>query len=54
MSEGIKGALSENISEHEVRELAKKQGMVTMLQDGVLKAIDGLTTVDEIMRVTKD
>jgi len=28
--------------------------MVTMLQDGVLKAIDGLTTVDEIMRVTKD
>jgi type II secretory ATPase GspE/PulE/Tfp pilus assembly ATPase PilB-like protein len=54
MSEEIKAALSDNISEHEVRELAKQQGMVTMLQDGVLKTIDGLTTIDEIMRVTKE
>lgn len=30
---------------------AKKQGMVTMLQDGVLKACEGLTTLEEINRV---
>lgn len=30
---------------------AKKQGMVTMLQDGILKACDGLTTLEEINRV---
>ena len=30
---------------------AKKQGMVTMLQDGVLKACEGITTLEEINRV---
>jgi type II secretory ATPase GspE/PulE/Tfp pilus assembly ATPase PilB-like protein len=30
---------------------AKKQGMVTMLQDGVLKACEGVTTLEEINRV---
>ncbi len=51
MSDEIKGAMSEKISEYEVRELAKKQGMTTMQQDGILKVIDGLTTVEEILRV---
>ncbi len=51
MSDEIKAALSEKISEYEVRELAKKQGMTTMQQDGVLKVLDGLTTVEEILRV---
>jgi type II secretory ATPase GspE/PulE/Tfp pilus assembly ATPase PilB-like protein len=30
---------------------AVKEGMRTMLQDGVLKAIAGLTTLEEIYRV---
>ncbi len=51
MSDEIKASLSEKISEYEVRELAKKQGMVTMQQDGALKILDGLTTVEEITRV---
>jgi len=33
---------------------AIKNGMVTMKQDGILKAIDGLTTLEEVWRVTKD
>lgn len=51
MTEEIKAALSESISEYQVRELAKQQGMVTMQQDGVLKILDGLTTVEEVLRV---
>jgi type II secretory ATPase GspE/PulE/Tfp pilus assembly ATPase PilB-like protein len=51
MNEAIKGALSEKISEYEVRNLAKEQGMVTMQQDGILKVLDGLTTVSEILSV---
>lgn len=51
MSNEIKAALSEKISEYEVRELAKQQGMTTMQQDGVLKILDGITTVEEILRV---
>lgn len=51
MSEEIKVAMSESISEYQVRELAKQQGMTTIQQDGVLKVLDGLTTVSEILRV---
>ncbi len=51
MSDAIKGALSESISEYQVRELAKEQGMTTMLQDGILKVLDGVTTIDEVTNV---
>lgn len=51
MSDEIKASMSEHISEYEMRELAKKQGMTTMQQDGILKVLDGITTVDEILRV---
>ncbi len=51
MSDEIKAALSESISEYQVRELAKQQGMTTMQQDGMLKVLDGITTVEELLRV---
>ncbi len=51
MSDEIKAKMSESISEYEVRELAKTQGMTTMQQDGILKVLDGITTIDEILRV---
>lgn len=51
MNDTIKAALSESISEYKVRQLAKEQGMTTILQDGILKALDGLTTVEEVARV---
>jgi len=37
-----------------IQEEAIKSGMVTMLQDGILKVIDGVTSLEEIWRVTKD
>jgi type IV pilus assembly protein PilB len=51
MSEEIRAAMSESLSEYQVRQLAKQQGMVTMQQDGMLKALDGTTSVDEVLRV---
>jgi type II secretory ATPase GspE/PulE/Tfp pilus assembly ATPase PilB-like protein len=33
---------------------ALESGMVTMLQDGILKSIDGVTSIDEVKRVTGD
>ncbi|TAL50253.1 type II/IV secretion system protein [Patescibacteria group bacterium] len=51
MSEEINASLSESISEYQVRELAKQQGMTTLQQDGILKVLDGITTVGEILRV---
>jgi len=35
----------------DIRDLAIKEGMVTMLQDGYLKLVEGITSVEEIRRV---
>lgn len=35
----------------EIQQAAKKQGMLTMRQDGYLKALSGITTVEEVNRV---
>ncbi len=43
--------LSGEISEYKVREVAQQQGMVFMTQDGLLKALEGQTSVEEIKRV---
>ncbi len=45
--------LSENVSEYTIQELATKGGMVTMVQDGILKALRKITTIEEIFRVTE-
>jgi type IV pilus assembly protein PilB len=34
--------------------MAVQQGMVTMRQDGYLKALQGLTTLEEVNRVAAD
>ncbi|NCF74891.1 MAG: hypothetical protein GWO87_00165 [Xanthomonadaceae bacterium] len=40
-----------DISESKIEELAVDKGMLTMAQDGILKAIQGVTTVEEVFRV---
>ncbi len=39
------------VSEYKIQEIAMKNGMLTMAQDGLLKALDGLTSVDEVLAV---
>ncbi|MDX9893679.1 MAG: GspE/PulE family protein [Patescibacteria group bacterium] len=43
-----------HVSEYDMRSIAVKYGMITMVQDGLLKSIDGMTTVEEVFRVAKD
>ena len=38
-------------SEAELEDVARKQGMILMKQDGYLKVLDGLTTIEEVLRV---
>ncbi len=48
---GLRNLLSEQFpSIMQVREMAMKEGMVTMLQDGILKALDGVTDIPELFR----
>ncbi len=50
MSQEIeKVILSGSVSEYQMQDIAMKQGMVTMAQDGLLKALDGITSVDEVL-----
>ncbi len=46
--------LTSQVSEYDMRDIASKNGVITMVQDGLLKAIDGITSVEEIFRVAKD
>ena len=46
-----KAILGGVISEYEMREIAQRQGMVTMTQDGLLKASEGQTSIEEVKRI---
>ncbi|MBX6311744.1 MAG: type II secretion system ATPase GspE [Isosphaeraceae bacterium] len=36
----------------EIRKVARKQGMRTLFEDGMIKALKGLTTIEEVLRIT--
>jgi len=54
MSEEVTSHLNHEIGEEELRKIAKAQGMVMMKQDGIVKVLKGLTTLEEVDRVTED
>lgn len=43
--------MSGQISEFAIETAAIESGMVTMVQDGILKALDGITSIEEVFRV---
>ncbi len=45
--------LNGNVSEFDLQNLAIDSGMITMLQDGILKALDGMTSVEEVLKKTE-
>ena len=43
----------ERKSADEIEKQAIKDGMILMKQDGYLKALDGITTIEEVLRVAE-
>jgi type IV pilus assembly protein PilB len=43
-----------NAPASEIKKQAEKQGMLSIVEDGFIKAKNGITTIEEIMRVTKE
>jgi len=41
-------------SEVKIFQEAKRQGMITMKQDGIVKVLDGITTIEEVLRVAEE
>src|SRR5437016_2570748 len=52
VSPEIRDLILRNAPSSEIREVAESQGMKTLRQAGLLKVIDGTTTVEEVLRVT--
>jgi len=52
LTPNIKKLISHSSQEHQVREAAKKEGMITLREDGLIKAKKGITTIEELIRVT--
>ncbi len=51
MTEEIQSLIIKHATSAEIQHKAVEQGMITMRQDGYLKTIQGLTTLDEVNRV---
>mgnify|MGYP006413842481 CR=1 FL=1 len=45
--------ISEDVPFSKLLQKAQKEGMITMYQDGILKVINGQTSLSEVLRVTK-
>ncbi|MBN2197888.1 type II/IV secretion system protein [Candidatus Wolfebacteria bacterium] len=48
----LENIINTNPTEHRIFEEAKKQGMITLRQDGILKALKGLISMETVLRET--
>jgi type IV pilus assembly protein PilB len=54
VTESIQDLIVKRATSGEIQRLAVEQGMITMRQDGYLKALQGITTIEEVNRVAAD
>jgi len=52
LNEEISEKINNMAPEEEILSLSLEAGMITMLQDGILKALEGITSLEEVQRVT--
>lgn len=50
----IKELIIKNATADEIEEQAKKEGMLTMFEDGIFQSAQGLTSIEEVLRVAND
>lgn len=53
MTDGFEKIILSTLSEAAMREEAKKQGMITMFQDGILKTLKGVVSMEELLEVAQ-
>jgi len=54
VDEDMEEMVSRKATSEEIENKAKEKGMFTMTEDGIIKAIKGITSLVEIIRVTKE
>jgi len=54
MTDSMKRLVSSGATAQAIHDEARTQGMITILEDGFLKAKQGITSIEEVLRVTKE
>jgi general secretion pathway protein E len=54
MSDTIRSMVMRHVTSGEVRQQAIAEGMQTMYENGLSKAVGGITTIEEVLRVTRE
>jgi len=54
ITEQIKKLIIKKASSDEIMELARKQGMQIIMEDGLEKSLSGITSIDEVFRVSRE
>ena len=52
ISPAVKDLVMKGATTDEIHEQARSEGMLTMAEDGLFKAVQGITTIEEVRRVT--
>jgi type II secretory ATPase GspE/PulE/Tfp pilus assembly ATPase PilB-like protein len=53
VTETIQSLMLKSSESNQLRQAAIREGMRTLRKDGVAKIIQGVTTIDEVLRVTQ-
>jgi type IV pilus assembly protein PilB len=54
MSPAIKELIMKNATSDEIEKQATSEGMLTMIEDGIYKCVEGKTTIEEVLRVVSE
>jgi len=54
INDALRSAVMRHAGMGEIERIARDGGMRTMYEDGILKALAGMTTIEEVLRVTED
>jgi type IV pilus assembly protein PilB len=54
VSPTIKDLIMKGATAGQIEDQAKKEGMLTMIEDGIFKAVQGQTTIEEVLRVISE
>jgi general secretion pathway protein E len=54
MTDPLRRMVMQHADMGKIEELARNEGMRTMYEDGLVKALAGVTTIEEVLRVTQE
>jgi type IV pilus assembly protein PilB len=54
IDEGVTNLINQRADSEKIKEYANQNGMVNMMEDGLIKAKLGITTIEEVLRVTRE